>query len=123
MRFLIVLLAFSTSPMWGQLNSINLDSCLRWASLNYPIYRQSDLYKAQMVTNVQGIREAWLPKLNLSIQGTYQSEVVQFNIPGFTTNFPHDSYLGSLAVEQLLFDGGISKRQRQLELLNSDIEV
>ena len=123
MRFFIVLLAFSTSPMWGQLNSINLDSCLRWASLNYPIYRQSDLYKAQMVTNVQGIREAWLPKLNLSIQGTYQSEVVQFNIPGFTTNFPHDSYLGSLAVEQLLFDGGISKRQRQLELLNSDIEV
>jgi len=76
-----------------------------------------------MMTNVQGIKEAWLPKLNVGLQGTYQTEVVQFNIPGFTTNFPHDSYLGSLALEQMLFDGGISKRQSQLEALNTDIEI
>ncbi|MFM7386566.1 MAG: TolC family protein, partial [Bacteroidota bacterium] len=123
MRITFIFLWILTSTAWGQLSSINVDSCLRWATLNYPIYRQSELFKAQMMTNVQGIKEAWLPKLNLGLQGTYQSEVVQFNIPGFTTNFPHDSYLGSLALEQMLFDGGISKRQSQLEALNTDIEI
>jgi outer membrane protein TolC len=81
------------------------------------------MFKAQMVVNVQGIKESWLPKLNLNLQGTYQSEVVQFNLPGFKTNFPHDSYLGSMAVEQLLFDGGTSRRQTHLEAMNSEIEI
>lgn len=123
MRFLALIFVFATSSLWSQMNTVNLDSCLRWARLNYPLYRQSELFKAQMMTNVQGIKEAWLPKLNLSVQGIYQSEVVQFNIPGFTTNFPHDAYLGALALEQLLFDGGVTQRQRQLEGLNADIEV
>lgn len=123
MRFLPFVFILGVSTLWGQMNSLSLDSCLYWARLNYPIYRQSELFKAQMMTNVQGIKEAWLPKLNLSLQGTYQTEVVQFNIPGFTTNFPHDSYLGALALEQLLFDGGIAKRQSQLEVLNSDIDI
>jgi hypothetical protein len=81
MRFLPFVFILGVSTLWGQMNSLSLDSCLYWARLNYPIYRQSELFKAQMMTNVQGIKEAWLPKLNLSLQGTYQTEVVQFNRP------------------------------------------
>ncbi len=112
-----------TFTAFSQETSISLDSCIRWSTVHYPLYRQSEMFKAQMVVNVQGIKESWLPKLNLNLQGTYQSEVVQFNLPGFKTNFPHDSYLGSMAVEQLLFDGGTSRRQTHLEAMNSEIEI
>lgn len=123
MRTFFLFLLFSTSSFWTQETKTSLDSCLRWSAQNYPIYRQSERFKEQMVLNVQGIKETWIPKVNLNIQGTYQTEVVQFNIPGFTTNFPHDAYLGSLVVEQLLFDGGISRKQVQLEQMNTEVEI
>ena len=123
MRTFFLFLLFSTSSFWAQETKTSLDSCLRWSAQNYPIYRQSERFKEQMVLNVQGIKETWIPKVNLNIQGTYQTEVVQFNIPGFTTNFPHDAYLGSLVVEQLLFDGGISRKQVQLEQMNTEVEI
>ena len=123
MRTFFLFLLFSTSSFWAQETKTTLDSCLRWSAQNYPIYRQSERFKEQMVLNVQGIKETWIPKVNLNIQGTYQTEVVQFNIPGFTTNFPHDAYLGSLVVEQLLFDGGISRKQVQLEQMNTEVEI
>lgn len=123
MRTFFLFLLFSTSSFWTQETKTSLDSCLRWSAQNYPIYRQSERFKEQMVLNVQGIKETWIPKVNFNIQGTYQTEVVQFNIPGFTTNFPHDAYLGSLVVEQLLFDGGISRKQVQLEQMNTEVEI
>ncbi|NDB34513.1 MAG: hypothetical protein EB023_04020 [Flavobacteriia bacterium] len=123
MRTFFLFLLFSITSFWAQETKTTLDSCLRWSAQNYPIYRQSERFKEQMVLNVQGIKETWIPKVNLNIQGTYQTEVVQFNIPGFTTNFPHDAYLGSLVVEQLLFDGGISRKQVQLEQMNTEVEI
>jgi len=124
MRVLIsIILIANLNTLLAQEMRISLDSCIQWTKRNYPIYKQSELYKTQQAINVSAIREAWLPKLNLNATGTYQSEVVQFNIPGFTTNFPHDAYLGSLAMEQLVFDGGIGKRQQRLEEINTEIET
>ena len=124
MRVLIsIILIVNLNTLLAQEMRISLDSCIQWTKRNYPIYKQSELYKTQQAINVSAIREAWLPKLNLNATGTYQSEVVQFNIPGFTTNFPHDAYLGSLAMEQLVFDGGIGKRQQRLEEINTEIET
>jgi len=124
MKILIYLfLLFNLDIFFAQEASISLDSCIKWTKCNFPIYKQSELYKVQQAINVSAIREAWLPKLNLNATATYQSEVVQFNIPGFTTNFPHDAYLGSLAMEQLVFDGGIGKRQQSLEALSTEVEI
>ena len=123
MRIISTITLIITANLFVAQNTISLDSCIQWTKHNFPIYRQSELYAIQKSINVSAIQEAWLPKLNLSAQGTYQSEVVQFNIPGFTTNFPHDAYLGSLSMEQLVFDGGISKRQKRLEDINYEIEV
>ena len=124
MKFLVYFfLLFSLNVFFAQETSISLDSCIQWTKRNFPIYKQSELYKTQQAINVSAIREAWLPKLNLNASATYQSEVVQFNIPGFTTNFPHDAYIGSLSMEQLIFDGGIGKRQQTLETLSSEVEI
>jgi outer membrane protein TolC len=108
---------------FAQQRLISLDSCIRWAKLNYPLYKQNEIYKAQSNVNIKAIQEAWLPKLNVNVQAVYQSEVVQFNFPGITTNFPHDSYLGALSVEQTVFDGGMSRNQKEIEKISSEIEI
>lgn len=101
---------------------IMLDSCVVWAKANYPLIKQNQLFNQVSELNIRAINESWLPKLTMNVQGVYQTEVVQFNFPGMTTHFPHDSYNSSLTIEQTIFDGGISKKQREIEASNLSIE-
>jgi outer membrane protein TolC len=111
--------------LWSQGQTqrvISLDSCIIWAKANYPLIKQNQLFNEVSALNVRAINESWLPKLTLNVQGVYQSEVVQLNLPGVNTHFPHDSYNSSLAIEQTIFDGGITKKQREIEASNLTIE-
>ena len=117
----ILLMLLITHHMKAQ-QIVLLDSCVTWAKNNYPLIKQNQLFAEVSLLNIRAINEAWLPKLNMTIQGIYQSEVVQFNIPGINTNFPHDSYNSSFSIEQTIFDGGISKKQREIEASNLSIE-
>jgi outer membrane protein TolC len=111
--------------LWSQGQTqrvISLDSCVIWAKANYPLIKQNQLFNEVSALNVRAINESWLPKLTLNVQGVYQSEVVQLNLPGVNTHFPHDSYNSSLAIEQTIFDGGITKKQREIEASNLTIE-
>lgn len=101
---------------------ILLDSCVVWAKANFPLIKQNQLFNEVSELNIRAINESWLPKLTMNVQGVYQTEVVQFNFPGMTTHFPHDSYNSSLAIEQTIFDGGVSKKQREIEASNLTIE-
>ena len=107
----------------AQEKSVTLDSCLRWAKTNFPLLKQSELARANSQLNLNAIHEAWLPKVNFLAQATYNSEVVSFNLPGNNLVFPHDSYLGALGLEQLLFDGGQAAKLAQIEGTSGQIEV
>ncbi|MEN9994022.1 MAG: hypothetical protein RL762_679 [Bacteroidota bacterium] len=102
---------------------VSIDSCLQWTKINYPLLKQSELAQVNSQLNLNAIREAWLPKVNFLAQATYNTEVVQFNLPGNNLVFPHDAYLGSIGIEQLLFDGGVSSKQAQIEGTSGQIEV
>jgi outer membrane protein TolC len=118
-----LILLFALLCFQGQAQRvILLDSCVVWAKANYPLIKQDPLFNEVSALNVRAINEAWLPKLTMNLQGVYQTEVVQFNLPGMTTHFPHDSYNSSLAIEQTIFDGGIAKKQREIEASNLSIE-
>jgi outer membrane protein TolC len=120
-RIILILFLMPLAQINAQ-QSILLDSCVVWAKANYPLIKQNQLFDQVATLNVQAINETWLPKLNLNVQGVYQSEVVQFNFPGMTTHFPHDSYNSSLSIEQTIFDGGLAKKQREMEASNLAIE-
>ena len=115
----IFLVICSTS--FGQ-TTLSLDTCISRAKKHYPLIAQNQINEAQSVQNLRGINEAWLPKLSFGVQATYQTEVVSLNFGGLNTNFPHDSYLASLGLEQTLFDGGQSKDLRSIEHLNNELE-
>jgi outer membrane protein TolC len=108
---------------YAQSNSISLDSCVVWAKKHYPLMRQNALIDEASAVSIKAINENWLPKLSFLGQGVYQTEVVAFNIPGINTNFPHDSYLTQVALEQTLFEGGQVRQQKNIEHLSSQIDV
>ena len=59
MKFLTYLfLLFSLNVFFAQETSISLDSCIQWTKRNFPIYKQSELYKTQQAIKVSAIREA-----------------------------------------------------------------
>jgi len=123
MRKLVILTLLTTHFAFGQETNLRLDSCVAWAKTNYPLLKQSNLVNANSEANLLAIRENWYPKLTFLAKGTYQSEVVSFNIPGINTNFPHDSYLTNVSLDQTVFDGGQTKMQKQIEQINAGLEV
>lgn len=117
--FAALLSAFSASAQ----NVLTLDTCIARAKQNYPLIKQNDLIIATESANMRAISENWYPHLSFLAKGTYQTEVVQFDFPGMNIAFPHDSYLANLSLDQTIFDGGQSKKQKQLELLNTGLEL
>lgn len=113
--------------LWGvgSLSSaqVSIDSCVTWTKKNYPLYKQTQQLQQLSDVNQRGISEAWLPKIGLQAQATYNTEVVSFNFPGMSVSFPHDAYMASLGLEQTILDGGQIKAQHRLEDLNTASEV
>ena len=118
---IITLLISGTS--FSQNKSVTLDSCIRWAKQNYPLLKQKNLITENGATNIQSINENWYPHLSFLAKGTYQTEVVAFNLPGMDLKFPHDAYVANVTLDQTIFDGGQTKKQKQIENLNTNLEV
>ncbi len=115
------LLLFSITSGFAQ--SISLDSCIAWSKMNYPSIKQNEIYLQQSAENEKGIREAWMPKIGFQAQAVYNTEVVAFNFPGMNLHFPHDAYMASLSLEQVIIDGGATRSQMDIEKINAELEV
>lgn len=122
MRMLITgVILFSLTSVFAQ--SISLDSCIAWSKQNFPSIKQNEVFLLQSKENEKGIRENWIPKIGFQGQAIYNTEVVAFNFPGMNIDFPHDAYMTSLNVEQVLLDGGSTKAQKKIEAINAQLEV
>lgn len=53
---------------------VSLDSCRSWAQANYPVIRQYALIQQSADYSVQNAARAWIPRVVLSAQATYQSD-------------------------------------------------
>lgn len=122
MRTLLTGLILLTASS-GFAQSISLDSCIAWSKANYPAIKLNEVTLLQAKENEKAIRENWLPKVNFQGQATYNTEVVAFNFPGMDLSFPHDAYMTSLSVEQVLIDGGTTKSQKNIEAINTQLEI
>lgn len=117
---LIVLWSLSTS---GQ--ALSLDSMQQKARRNYPVLRQRQLTDRVTQLRLQNIRTGYLPQVELNGQATYQSDVtkVPIQLPGI--NIPElakDQYKASVDVKQVIYDGGITAGQRNVQLAQQQAE-
>lgn len=105
--------------------TLTLDKAYRLAQENYPLIRQKNLVRQTAALTIENIGKGYLPQLNISGQATYQSEVtsVPVKIPGINIEDPSkDQYKITAELSQLLYDGGTTAAQKNIQQVNALVE-
>jgi outer membrane protein TolC len=104
---------------------LSLEEAFNLAEQNYPLIHQKDLIKQSEKLSLQNLNTNFLPQLIVSGQATYQSDVTKVSIPfpGLSiSSQSKDQYKAIGEVDQLLYDGGMTKGQKNIQQLNSNVE-
>lgn len=105
--------------------SLSLQKAYDLAQQNYPLIKQRDLVKQTTNLTIDNLSKGFLPQFSLSGQATYQSEVTQVKIPvpGVTVEpLSKDQYKLLADINQLIYDGGVIKQQKNIQQLNEEVE-
>ena len=97
---------------------LTLDECYKLALQNYPQVKQRELISKTADYNIENIQKGYLPQLNINGQASYQSAVtaIPIKLPG--VNIPtlsKDQYKLYGEFNQVVYDGGAIKQQKQLQ--------
>ena len=116
-----IILGLLMLPIMAQAQT--LEECQQAAERNYPLIRQYGLIEKMTELTVANIQKQWLPQVTESEQVMYQSDVVAWpdemkGMLGQTgLNFEglkKDQYRVGLDVQQIVFDGGAIKSQKEI---------
>jgi outer membrane protein TolC len=108
----------------GQNGSVTLDYCLSQAIANHPLFDQYDLLTSTSGMKIKNLNKNYLPEMNINGDAHYQSAVTEipFSSPSFTIEpLSKDQYKISLDVSEMIFDGGITKRNKDVEYIDNEI--
>lgn len=122
---LTAILFFSQQTIAQNITQLTLDSAYSYARENYPLLKQKDLINRSAFLTIDNIKTSFLPQVTLSGQATYQSEVtsIPISLPGFETPLlAKDQYKFLADINQLLYDGGLAKTQKEIQQVNSLVE-
>lgn len=102
-----------------------LDSAQQQARQNYPLLRQQEVQDNITRLQLRNIRTNYLPQVELNGQATYQSAVTSIPIKLPNVDIPElskDQYKATIDVKQLIYDGGATASQRELQLTQQQAE-
>ena len=126
--FSILLYIFASGGLIAQ-ESITLDLCYIKAIENYPLTRQKKLLPLSNELKIKNLNKNYLPEMMVNGQVHYQSDVTKtpfqdVSIPGIPTmpTVAKDWYKISLDVNQVIYDGSLTGRQKELEEINLEID-
>jgi outer membrane protein TolC len=109
----------------AQNDKLSLQQAYDLAREHYPVIRQKDLVRQTANLTIENLSKGYLPQLNISGQATYQSDVtsVPVSIPGIKIDAPSkDQYKIQAELTQLLYDGGSTHAQRNVQNANAQVE-
>lgn len=112
--------------------AITLEECRALAEANYPLIRRTALVERTAAFTVQNLGKNFLPSVQVSGQATYQSDVAA--LPGLLQGLlrqngfdyrglARDQYRLAVDVQQLLYDGGQTRAQRELAVRQGQTET
>jgi len=96
---------------------LTLEECYALAQVQYPLSKKRDLIKKSSDFTIENLSKEYLPRFDMFAQASYQSEVTKVPIRTPGLNIPElnkDQYKLYGEVNQLLYDGGIIKQQKQV---------
>ena len=110
-KFIVAILLTLASNTTAQ----TLEECQKAAEKNYPLIKQYGLIAQTTELTVSNIQKEWLPKIAVSAQATYQSNVMAwperiqsiYQQMGLTMKgLKKDQYKMAIDLQQTLYDGG-----------------
>ena len=110
-KFIVAILLILASTTTAQ----TLEECQKAAENNYPLIKQYGLIAQTTELTVSNIQKEWLPKIAISAQATYQSNIVAwperiqsiYQQMGLTMKgLKKDQYKMAIDLQQTLYDGG-----------------
>lgn len=127
MKRLLLLLLFSGLLVANAqpLQQLSLATAWELAQKNYPAVKQKNLVRQTAGISVENLQKGFLPQFSISGQASYQSDVtsVPISVPGFSIEAPNkDQYKLVADVNQLIYDGGLTREQKTLHQLNAKVE-
>jgi outer membrane protein len=126
LKLLLLVIAVTSFSLFAkaQSDTISIGECFRLARENYPEIKKQNLIAKTSQYTIENAGKGYLPQLSFSSQATYQSQTISFgdvfgNIPGIgavSKSLPQiskDQYKIQGEIDQNIYDGGISKYQRE----------
>lgn len=102
-----------------------LQQCLQEAVKHFPTQQQFQLNQSKYALEENNIKKNYLPQIDLNGQASYQSDVTKVPIPpisGFDMPVINkDWYKINFDLNQLIWDGGLTKNQKQLQTVDYKI--
>lgn len=124
LKFLIFLFILNGGITYGQ-KQLTLDQCYSLLNKNYPLAQQKALLSQQNTLTNDAINTARLPQLDLTLKGTYQSDVtfVDVPLPGVTVPTPNkDQYRATITANQLVYNGGQIEAQTKVNNIATQVK-
>lgn len=120
-KFVTIVCLLAISKVFAQTDSLTLSYFYKKVEENSPILKQKQLNVDATALKIRNLGTMFFPSFNLNGQATYQSDVTSLNInlpiQGFTApkGVDKDQYKLYVEVQQMIYDGGLMKRQKELE--------
>lgn len=101
-------------------NIVTLQKCWESAENYHALQKEKGFLNKVIELKLENIQSAWLPKVDVFAQVSYQSDVITIDpgisIPGLS--FPtqkKDQYKLGLDLQQVIYDGGMTRAKKQVE--------
>ncbi|MEN0053868.1 MAG: TolC family protein [Mucilaginibacter sp.] len=104
---------------------LRLEDCYTLARQNYPLIKRQELITKSAQYSIQNASKGYLPQVSINGQATYQSDITQipFKLPNVDIpGLAKDQYKGYTSINQLVYDGGVIKLQKQAIAAQSEID-
>ncbi len=126
---MIMIIIFTTSAgvklFAQQPESLTIEKVYDLARKNYPLVKQRDLIAKTADYSVANASKGYLPVFSVNGQATYQSAVTTFpfKVPGVSIpEFNKDQYKVYAEANQVIYDGGIIKNQKETVQANEVVQ-
>ncbi|WP_258140013.1 TolC family protein [Mucilaginibacter phenanthrenivorans] len=125
---IVIVMLLAALKVYGQeITTLNIQQAYQLAQNNYPLIKQVNLISKTAEYSISNAAKGYLPVLSVNGQATYQSTVTSFPfslpIPGFSLpKYSRDQYKIYGEIDQVIYDGGVIKNQKQTAETNAIIQ-
>ncbi len=130
-RIIAAAMMFSAmTASWSQ-QTVTLWQCYDSAASVTPLSGERELYRQMTIMRDQNLSSAWMPTLDLGGSFAWQSDVVDMTEllsslpvpPGSLPSIPHEQYRATFDVNQVIWDGGVTRSARAVEQVVTELNM